>query len=85
MQLFDLLTLIFCVLAVIFHAAACLVLLKRKTGKGAPAYPFVFATFSFIFPVAGCIAYLLLSSALIIPMAVVLSGLCMLVYCATEK
>ena len=85
MEILDLLTLIFCVLAVVLNAAACFVLLKRKTGKGARAYPFVFATFSFIFLIMGCIAYLLSEDAIVMLATLVLSGLSMLIYCATEK
>ena len=85
MEILDLLTLCFCVLAVVLNAAACFVLLKRKTGKGARAYPFVFAAFSFIFIIMGCIGYLFSAYAIAMPATLVMSGLCMLIYCATEK
>ena len=85
MEILDLLTLGFCVLAVVLNAATCFVLLKRKSGKGAPAYSLIFASLAFIFIILGCLGYLFSDYAIAMPATLALSGLCLLIYFATEK
>ena len=85
MEILDLLTLVFCVFAVVLNAAAGFVLLKRKSGKATPAYSLVFASLAFLFIIIGCIGYLFSDDVIAVLATLALSGLCMIIYCATEK
>ncbi len=85
MVVFSLLTVLFCVLAVVLNAASIFVLLKKKAGGEVPVYSLVFAVFSFILLIAAALSCLLSAYTVMLPSALFLAAVCLILHFSTES